>query len=82
MIATLVKFHRKRIKLKEFPEFVNYDRLRLCKLLAILRIALVFNINRTESIVTGNILSRDDQNIELIIDNSLLDQHPLLMVDL
>ncbi|MGQ8364823.1 exopolyphosphatase [Glaciecola sp. 1036] len=82
VIATLVKFHRKRIKLKEFPEFVNYDRLRLYKLLAILRIALVFNINRTESIVTGNILARDDQNIELIIENSLLEQHPLLMVDL
>ncbi|MEM0909875.1 MAG: exopolyphosphatase [Pseudomonadota bacterium] len=81
-IATLVRFHRKRIRREEFPEFVNYALPDIEKLIAILRLALVLNINRKASAVITHFGIESNQQITVHIDKQEFATHPLLDVDL
>jgi len=86
IIATLVRFHRKRIRTEELPEFVNYSSEDVEKLITILRLAMVLNVNRKASTVISQIdideKSEKKQKLTLKINRREFVNNPLLDVDL
>lgn len=81
-IATLVRFHRKRIRSEELPEFVNYSTSDIEKLIAILRLAMVLNVNRKAATVVTRFDVNSASELTLHLDPEAFVTNPLLDVDL
>jgi exopolyphosphatase/guanosine-5'-triphosphate,3'-diphosphate pyrophosphatase len=82
LLAALVRFHRKKIKLAELPSFVNYSETVVLKLLVLLRLGIVLNINRQESQLPEFGLEIIEQKIILSFPDNWFDLSPLLLADL
>lgn len=82
LLAALVRFHRKKIKHAELPSFVNYSETVVLKLLVLLRLGIVLNINRQESQLPEFGLEIVEQKIILSFPDNWFDLSPLLLADL
>ncbi|MBF7072014.1 exopolyphosphatase [Glaciecola sp. MH2013] len=82
LLSTLVRYHRKKIKLQELPKFINYNEDTLLKLLTILRLGIVLNINRQESQLPEFGVKAGESKIILSFPDDWFDLSPLLLADL
>ncbi|GLR71087.1 exopolyphosphatase [Agaribacter marinus] len=82
LISVLVRFHRKRIRLAELPEFVNYDKQQVIHLLLILRLSILLNLTRAGAVVPDSISATTTEQLQLSFDHTTLAEHPLLATDL
>lgn len=82
LLATLVRHHRKKMKLSEFPSFVNYSEDVVFKLLVILRLGILLNINRQEDQLPEFDVEVLDRKIILNFPENWFDLSPLLLADL
>lgn len=82
VMATLVRFHRKKILTGELPTSIEYSETCIARMLVILRLGILLNVNRQ---VSSNILSRcevSEDNIKLIFNEQSLAANALLTADL
>jgi exopolyphosphatase/guanosine-5'-triphosphate,3'-diphosphate pyrophosphatase len=82
LLSTLVRYHRKKIKQAELPNFVNYDEATVMKLLVILRLGILLNINRQETQLPEFSVSLSSDKIVLNFPDNWFDLSPLLLADL
>lgn len=82
LLAALVRNHRKKIKLTDLPTFVNYSETVVLRLLVILRLGILLNINRQESQLPEFGLQIIEQKIALSFPDNWFDLSPLLLADL
>lgn len=82
LIATLVRFHRKKIKRSEFPKLNNYPINLLEKLLIILRLSVLINVNRNEPALTSFTLACFGRTMRILIREGEAQTTPLLLADL
>lgn len=82
LLATLVRYHRKKIKLAELPTFVNYSEAVVLKLLILLRLGILLNINRQENQLPEFGVEIVEQKIILSFPENWFDLSPLLLADL
>ena len=82
LIATLVRYHRKKIKLADLPTFANYDEQSLKYLLSVLRLGVLLNINRQETMLPEYQIRCKENKISLIFPEDWFDSSPLLLADI
>lgn len=82
LLAALVRYQRKKIKLAELPAFVNYSEAVVLKLLVLLRLGILLNINRQESQLPEFGLEVVEEKIILSFPENWFDLSPLLLADL
>ncbi|MFC3120981.1 Ppx/GppA phosphatase family protein [Agaribacter flavus] len=81
LISTLVRFHRKRIRVKEIPEFVNYGTEQVLRLLAILRISLLLNVTRKGTLLPDKVCLKNTNEIHMSFSENIVKHNPLLLAD-
>lgn len=82
LLATLVRFHRKKIRPEEIAEFSQYQPLQVYKLVALLRLAVLLNIKRQDGILPDFNVRVGKHKIELNFPEGWLAQKPIFSADL
>lgn len=82
LLATLVRFHRKRIRLEEIPEFWQFEPDTVIKLLIILRLGVLLNIKRQDDILPDFNVVADKQKVQIKFPQGWLSQKPIFSADL
>jgi exopolyphosphatase/guanosine-5'-triphosphate,3'-diphosphate pyrophosphatase len=82
VMSILVRFHRKKIQPDLFPSSIEYSEQIIGRLLVVLRLGILLNINRQ---LSANLLNKcivTDDGIQLVFESGILDNNPLLVADL
>lgn len=82
LLATLVRFHRKKIKTAEIPEFNQYDKQSVQRLIAILRLGALLNIKRQQGFLPEFEAKATKQGLALAFPPEWLSKRPVLSADL
>ena len=86
LLATLVRLHRKSIKLNVIPYFTLFEPKHIYPLLQILRLAVLINNSRPNSIDFSafklQLIDNELTKFKLIIDKRFADNNKLLLLDL
>jgi exopolyphosphatase/guanosine-5'-triphosphate,3'-diphosphate pyrophosphatase len=82
LLATLVRFQRKKIKLGEFTEFSQYSSEQIYKLVALLRMGILLNIKRQDEILPQMDVKADKKGWHLSFPQDWLEQKPIFIADL
>ena len=82
LLATLARFHRKKIRRNDVPEFSLIQQHQVFKLLALLRLGVLLNIKRQDDILPEINISADNNTIMLNFPADWLAQKPVFSADL
>jgi exopolyphosphatase / guanosine-5'-triphosphate,3'-diphosphate pyrophosphatase len=82
LISTLVRFHRRRIRLDDMPGFNLYQLSQVVCLLVLLRLAVLLNQKRRDDLLPELKVRAAMQTLELTLGNDWLTQQSLLAADL
>lgn len=78
LLATLVRFHRRKIRAEEIPNFSLYQLPQVVNLIVLLRLAILLNQKRRDDFLPDISLSTSEQQLELLIAPNWLQQQSLL----
>lgn len=82
ILATLVRFHRKKIRKTEIAEFTLLQQSQVLKLITLLRLGVLLNIKRQDDILPDIKISVEEKKISLTFPNDWLSQKPVFSADL
>lgn len=82
LIATLVRFHRHKIRLDDMPTFSLYQLSQAVYLTVLLRLAVLLNQKRRDDILPQLTVSAKVQQLQLLLGPDWLAQQRLLAADL
>lgn len=87
LLSTLVKYHRKNLKLESIPaNFSLFEKKQIYPLLQILRLAVLIHNQRSDNLNSSAfklaIVDNDPYHIELTIDREFAKQNQLILLDL
>lgn len=82
LLATLVRFHRKKIRVTEIPTFYQYDVNLVKRLIALLRLGALLNIKRQEDFIPEFKVDAQKHALSLTFPESWLEGRPILSADL
>jgi len=82
LLATLVRFHRKKVRANDLPNFSLYDLAAVKKLIALLRIGALLNIKRQEGFLPDIEIEVDKNGLSLTFPKDWLEEKPILAADL
>lgn len=82
IIAFLVRFHRKKIRIEEFLTYASFAEQEILHLLVILRLSVLLNINRHQSSLPEFTISVDGADIKLGFAQEWFELSPLLLADI
>ncbi|KHT59161.1 exopolyphosphatase [Photobacterium gaetbulicola] len=82
VLATLVRFQRKSLKLEEMPELSIYKRKHLYPLIRTLRLAVVLNGQRSDDPLPAIAVDADKENWRLTLPEGWEESNRLLAADL
>ncbi|XOV80752.1 MAG: exopolyphosphatase [Aestuariibacter sp.] len=82
VLATLVANHRKKIRGEDIPEFAQFDRNEVLKLIALLRLGVLLNMRRQDNILPKIKVTAEQQAINLHFTKNWLNTKPLVVADL
>jgi exopolyphosphatase/guanosine-5'-triphosphate,3'-diphosphate pyrophosphatase len=82
LLATLTRFHRKKIKVVEIPEFTLLAQEQVNKLIALLRLAVLLNIKRQDDILPKFSVQPDGNILHLQFPQHWLEQKPVFNADI
>ncbi|MBN7818730.1 exopolyphosphatase [Bowmanella yangjiangensis] len=82
LLATLVRFHRKKIKTSDFPEFSQYRNEQVQRLICILQLGVVLNIKRLDDFLPQIKAKAKQDKLLLEFANDWLQNAPLVVADL
>lgn len=82
IIAFLVRFHRKKIRKEEMLKETSISETQLVKLLVILRLAVLLNINRLQTSLPEFTIDVDGDDVKLGFAQEWFELSPLLLADI
>ncbi|MFT5676493.1 MAG: exopolyphosphatase/guanosine-5'-triphosphate,3'-diphosphate pyrophosphatase [Paraglaciecola sp.] len=82
LLATLVRFHRKKVKSQEIPEFSLHQTDKVNKLIAILRLSVLLNIKRQDDILPKMEITVRGKKLHISFPDNWLAQKPVFSADL
>lgn len=82
LLATLVRFQRKKIRLAELPEFDLFDTKKVIRLIILMRIAVLLNIKRQEDVLPAIEVNCSDNEICIQFPDLWLANKPIFSADL
>lgn len=82
LLATLVRFHRKKIRTGDIPEFTLLQQHQVYKLLVLLRLGILLNIKRQDDILPDVGITVDNKTVCLSFPADWLAQKPVFSADL
>ena len=82
LLATLVRFHRKKIRTNELPNFNLFEDNAVKRLIALLRLGALLNIKRQEGFVPDVKIHVDKHVLTLTFPDEWLDEKPIISADL
>ncbi len=82
LLATLVRFHRKKIRINELPSFNLFDDLAVKRLIALLRLGVLLNIKRQEGFVPELLVNVEKSELTITFPEGWLDEKPIISADL
>ena len=81
-IATLVRFHRRKIKLEEIPQLTQFSHYELLNCIVLLRLAVLLNIKRQQDFLPDYEFNVDKNKLRLTFPEGWLAAHPVIEADL
>ncbi|WP_016957217.1 exopolyphosphatase [Catenovulum agarivorans] len=81
-VATLVRYHRKKLKSAEIANFNFYKSNKIVRLIRILRIAVMLNLRRIEGYLPQYKVSVAGEALAIQFPDGFLSEQPLLEADL
>lgn len=82
LLATLVRFHRKKIRENEIPHLVQYDSVSIRQLIALLRLGVLLNIKRQENFLPHLKIKASKTSALLSFPQGWLSEKPIIAADL
>lgn len=82
LLARLVRYHRKKIRLAEEPGYYQYQDEEINKLLILLRLGVALNIKRQDGILPPIKAKVSKQTLTLKFPEGWLDEKPIFSADL
>jgi len=82
LLASLVRFHRKKIRVQDIPAFTQYSKEDIYKLIALLRLAVLLNIKRQEGFLPEFDVVAEKHSITLTFPAGWLNSKPIMTADL
>ena len=82
LLATLVRFHRKKIRTNELPAFNLYDESTVKRLIGLLRLGALLNIKRQDGFVPDLQVDVDKSTLTITFPDGWLDEKPIISADL
>ena len=82
LLATLVRFHRKKIRTNELPAFNLFDEQSVKHLIALLRLGVLLNIKRQEGFVPDLVVNVEKNELTITFPDGWLDEKPIISADL
>ncbi|MEC9127689.1 MAG: exopolyphosphatase, partial [Pseudomonadota bacterium] len=82
LLATLVRFHRKKIRTNELPTFNLFDEQSVKHLIALLRLGVLLNIKRQEGFVPDLVVNVEKNELTITFPDGWLDEKPIISADL
>lgn len=86
LLSTLIKYHRKGLKLENIPYFSQFETKHIYPLLQILRLSVLIHNQRSDNLDSTifklTIVDNDPCHIELILDQEFVKQNQLILLDL
>ncbi len=83
MMATLVRYHRKAIKLDELPRFTLYKKKQFLPLIQLLRLGVLLNNQRQATTTPPTlVLNTDENHWTLRFPHDWFSQNALVLLDL
>lgn len=82
LLATLVRFHRRKIKPEDFPSFYLYDPTEAIYALVMFRLAIIFNQKRRDDVIPPIQLMAKPYGLALQLPDDWCKQQPVLAADL
>lgn len=82
LLATLVRFHRKKIRSSEIVDFSGYQPEQVIKLITLLRLGVLFNLQRQDNVLPEYKIKTEDLTLSLVFPEGWLAQTPIFSADL
>ncbi|MDC0603468.1 exopolyphosphatase, partial [Aliiglaciecola sp.] len=82
LLSALTRFHRKKLRAEEIPEFWQFELQVVQKLLIILRLGVILNIKRQDDIIPDFQVRTEENQITLYFPKGWLEQKPVFSADL
>jgi exopolyphosphatase/guanosine-5'-triphosphate,3'-diphosphate pyrophosphatase len=82
LLSILARFHRKKIKLAEIPEFTTFQQEQVYKLIALLRLGVLLNIKRQDDILPDITIKADESQLYIQFPQNWLSQKPVFSADI
>ncbi|MCU7553172.1 exopolyphosphatase [Alteromonas sp. ASW11-19] len=82
LLATLVRFHRKKIRTADIPSFYQYSGNTVLRLIALLRLGVLLNIKRQEGFVPEFDVAAGNSSLSLTFPDDWLAGKPIMSADL
>ncbi|MEM0514955.1 exopolyphosphatase [Pseudoalteromonas sp. YIC-827] len=82
LLATLTRFSRKKIKLREMPDFIHMPQATLYRLIALFRLAVLLNRKRQAQSKPQFAITVDDHSLNVEFKGKWLKEHSLFAADL
>jgi exopolyphosphatase/guanosine-5'-triphosphate,3'-diphosphate pyrophosphatase len=82
LVATLVRFHRKKIRPHDISEFALHSHDQVYKLITVLRLAVILNIKRQDDILPQMEINAQDNVLHLSFPVDWLITKPIFSADL
>lgn len=82
LLALLARFHRKKIRADDIPEFLQFEKNKVARLIVILRLAVLLNIKRQEGILPDFKVTVEANSIVLTFEKDWLPNKPIFNADL
>ena len=82
LLACLVRFHRRKIKPEDFPDFYLFTQQDLCYALVIFRLAILLNQKRRDDMLPQLQLVASNNNLQLQLPEQWTQQQTVLVADL
>lgn len=82
LLATLARFHRKKIKIAEIPEFTLLTQDQAYRLIVLLRLGVLLNLKRQDDILPDILLEAAKDSLDIQFPSKWLDQKPVLSADI
>lgn len=82
LLSTLTRFHRKKIRLVDVPEFSQFNEQQVYRMIALLRVGVLLNIKRQDGIIPSLHIECEDTELTLTFADEWLQQKPIFTADL
>ena len=82
LLATLVRFHRKKIRIADIPSFTQYDKEDVYRLIVMLRLGVLLNIKRQESFLPEFEVDVEKDKLSVTFPAEWLPSKPIMTADL